>query len=839
MDLETYRRKRNFRKTPEPAGKKISRADKTSSFVVQKHAARRLHYDFRLEMGGALASWAVPKGPSKNPKDRRLAVQVEDHPIDYGNFEGTIPTGQYGAGSVIVWDRGTWEPSGNPLEGRRRGILKFRLHGKKLKGAWTLVRMKGKNHAKDRSWLLIKERDENAGRDDIEAKQPASVKSGRLIEEIKKNDGGHEGHGKRRRTKTKTPAHVKDSKKAKLPAFYQPQLATLVDRVPQGDQWLHELKFDGYRILSRIDKGRVTLLTREAHDWTKRFSVIADALKNFPARQAFLDGEIVALKEDGTSDFQLLQNSLREHAPVNLSYFVFDLLYLNGRDFTAAPLSARKETLESFLKPKTKAATPELIRYSDHWIAQGDELFEKACKAGLEGIVSKRADQPYRPTRSRDWLKIKCVHSQEFVIGGFTDPAGSRTAFGALLLGFYDDNHSLRYAGRVGTGFTETTLRDLRARMNKLAIKSSPFANPPPRRQAKGVHWIKPKLVAEVAFTAWTNDKLLRHPSFKDLREDKPVDEIQREEAASTAKVVTSNKGNGAAREIAGIQLTHPDRVLYPEQGITKLDLAHYYASVADWMLPHVAGRPLTLVRCPGGYAKQCFYQRHTNESLDPAIGAIRVKDNKSIASYVSIDSLSGLIALVQMGVLEIHTWGARAEHIEQPDQLVFDLDPDVTLSWTALKDAAMTLKKRISDLGLSAFLKSTGGKGLHVVVPVKPTKDWTFVKEFAKAVAQSIVHERPDRYTATMSKAKRKDKVFIDYLRNAKTATAVCAYSTRARAGAPVSLPLRWQELKDDVRTQFTLHTVPKRLERLKKDPWDDFEAARRAITEKMMKRL
>jgi bifunctional non-homologous end joining protein LigD len=513
---------------------------------------------------------------------------------------------------------------------------------------------------------------------------------------------------------------------------------------------------------------------------------------------------------------------------------------LNGRDFTAAPLLARKETLERLLKPKTKAAASELIRYSDHWIAQGDQLFEEACKAGLEGIVSKRVDQPYRPTRSRDWLKIKCVHSQEFVIAGFTDPAGSRSAFGALVLGVYDDNKSLHYAGRIGTGFTETSLRDLRARMDKLVVSSSPFAEALPRAQAKGVHWIKPKLVGEVTFTGWTTDKLLRHPSFKGLREDKPAAEVQREEESPAAKVVNSRNGTNVEIEIAGIKLTHPDRILYPEQGITKLDLARYYEKIADSMLTHVAGRPLTLVRCPEGYAKQCFYQRHTNESLDPAIRAIRVKDKKSTASYVSIDSLSGLIALVQMGVLEIHTWGARAESIEQPDQLIFDLDPDPTVPWRALKEAALTLHKRVSDLGLSGFLKTTGGKGLHLVVPVTPKKNWTFVKEFTKALAQSIVHESPDRYTATMSKAKRKGKIFIDYLRNAKTATAVCAYSTRARAGAPVSLPLRWDELKnDDVRAEFNIYTVPKRLERLKKDPWADFEAARRTITDGMMKQL
>ena len=838
MDLETYRRKRDFNKTSEPAGKKLPRKAKNLSFVVQKHAARRLHYDFRLEIDGVLASWAVPKGPSMNPKDRRLAVAVEDHPIDYGDFEGTIPAGQYGAGSVIVWDRGTWQPVNDPIEGRRRGMLKFHLQGKKLKGGWTLVRMKGKNRAEDKNWLLIKETDDKAAHGDIEEAQPASVKSGRLIEEIGTNNGAGAARAKRR-AKIKPPALVKEAKSAKFPAFYQAQLATLVDQVPRGENWLHEIKFDGYRILGRIDEGRVSLLTREAHDWTQRFKVCADALKNLPVRQASLDGEIVALKEDGTSDFQLLQNSLREHEPVKLVYFIFDLLYLDGRDLTALPLLARKEALAKLFGAKIHAGGSDLIRYSEHWIGQGDELFDKACQTGLEGIISKRLDQPYRPGRSRDWLKIKCVHSQEFVIAGFTDPAGSRSEFGALVLGVYDDNKSLHYAGRVGTGFTETSLRDLRARMDKLGVSSPPFAEALPRGQARGVHWIKPKLVGEVAFTGWTKDKLLRHPSFKGLREDKPAAKVQREQEAHTAKVNTSRQGANVENEIAGIKLTHPDRILYPEQGITKLDLARYYEKIADSMLPHAAGRPLTLVRCPEGHTKQCFYQRHTNETLDPAIRAIRVKEKKSTASYVAIDSLSGLIALVQMGVLEIHTWGARAPTIERPDQLIFDLDPDPAVSWTALKEAAQMLKTRLTDLGLKPFLKTTGGKGLHVVVPLTPKQDWAFVKEFTKAVAQSLVREKPDRYIATMSKAKRKGKIFIDYLRNAKTATAVCAYSTRARPGAPVSLPLRWDELKEDPRGDFTIETVPKRLARLRNDPWKDYEHSRKPLTANMLTKL
>src|SRR6266576_2698594 len=836
MELETYRRKRNFKKTAEPVGKKRARSSTDLSFVVQKHAASRLHYDFRLEMGGVLASWAVPKGPSLNPKERRLAVEVEDHPMEYGDFEGTIPQGEYGAGSVIVWDHGRWTPEGDPIEDRRKGRLKFHLNGEKLKGGWTLIRMKPRGRNDDKNnWLLIKERDQNAGKTDIVSAQPQSVKSGKTIERQMTEARQPKKIHARGRAKS---AQVKAAKKSNMPAFYKQQLATLVASVPQGDDWLHEIKLDGYRIICRIDNGRASLLTRKAHDWTGRFGAIADAVKALPVRQAVLDGEIVALQNNGISDFQLLQNALREKSPVNLVYFVFDLLYLDGSDLTAAPLLERKEKLQKLLKGKQ---ADERVRFSEHWIGRGNALFDKACESGLEGIIAKRTDQPYQPTRSRDWLKIKCLHSQEFVIGGFTDPAGSRSGLGALLLGVYDDEGSLHYTGRVGTGFTERTLADLRERLDKVVQKNSPFVDALPRGQTKYVHWVKPRLVGEVAFTQWTQDNLLRHPTFQGIREDKPAVEVRREKIASTSKLVSSNTSNNTdpELEIAGIKLSHPDRVLYPAQGITKIELARYYEEIADWILPHIAERPLTLVRCPEGHKKQCFYQRHARDSLDEAIQPVKVKEKGSIVSYVAIDSLRGLIALVQIGVLEIHTWGSRRRHVERPDQLIFDLDPDPTVSWNALKDAALMLRARLTDVGLGAFLKTTGGKGLHVVVPITPKHDWNFAKKFAKSMALSIVRENPDRFIATMSKAKRKGKIFIDYLRNAKTATAVAAYSTRARSGAPVSTPLRWQELKDDVRLEFTIRTLPKRLARVKKDPWDGFEAARATITDNMLRRV
>jgi bifunctional non-homologous end joining protein LigD len=632
------------------------------------------------------------------------------------------------------------------------------------------------------------------------------------------------------------------SKLTGLPDFLQPQLATLVNSVPQGDEWLHEIKFDGYRILCRIDGGRISFLTREAQDWTDRFKALAAAVKELQVRQAFLDGEVVALDANGINDFQLLQNSLKQNSSSNLVYYVFDLLHVDGFDLIPTPLLARKERLKTIIASSGSSQSAGALRYSEHWIGEGEALFEKACAMGLEGIISKRKDQPYRSGRSKDWLKIKCVKSQEFVIGGFTDPAGSRAHLGALLLGVHDDDGSLRYAGRVGTGFNSKTLADLRVRLDKLARKSPPFIDPPTGSDARGVHWVNPDLVGEVVFTGWTSDGLLRHPSFKGLREDKPAKKVKREAAVLAPKSASSgsnSSGSGGADVIAGVRLTHPDRILYPEQGITKRELALYYQQIADWIMPHIENRPLTLVRCPEGYKKQCFYQRHTRDSLDGPIHSIPGKEGKATASYLYIDSLSGLIALVQMGVLELHTWGARIERLEQPDRMIFDLDPDSSVSWKKLQDAAQTLRSRLSELGLTTFVKTTGGKGLHLVVPITPKQDWDFVKEFSRSVAQSIVRAAPDRYTATMSKSQRKGKIFIDYLRNARTATAVCAYSPRARSGAPVSMPLRWEELAEDVRSSFTIRNVHDRLAHLRKDPWQNYQAARTTLTKAMLQKL
>jgi bifunctional non-homologous end joining protein LigD len=631
------------------------------------------------------------------------------------------------------------------------------------------------------------------------------------------------------------PSRIERGRKSRLPDFVAPQLATLVDRVPRGDDWLHEIKFDGYRILCRISNGRISLITRNRQDWTERLSFLARAATELAVDHALLDGEVVALNENGTTNFQLLQNSLSTHASDNLAYYVFDLLHLNGNDLMQLPLLTRKETLGEILKARSSSSA---IRCSEHWLGNGDRLYDEACRSGLEGVISKRADQPYRSGRGRDWVKTKCVQNQEFVIGGFTDPAGSRAGLGALLVGVHDERGRLVYAGKVGTGFSRESLTALRSRLDSLVTEATPFVNPPRGADARGVHWVKPELISAVSFAEWTGDNMLRHPSFQGLREDKPPVAITRERASGTNNSDPS-KTDGTV-EIAGVKLTHADRILYPEQGITKRELALYFEQIADWILPHVAGRPLTLVRCPEGHNQHCFYQRHVADSTSEWIRPVPIQEKGKLVNYVAVDRLQGLIALVQMGVLELHTWGSTIDHIDRPDRLIFDLDPDPEIAWEPLKQAAQSLRAYLGELGLASFVKTTGGKGLHVVVPLIPKVDWDTAKEFSKQVAQHMVRQAPHRYTATMSKAKRQGKIYIDYLRNAKTATAVSAYSTRARAGASVSVPLRWNELGADLRADhFNLRNTAERLSRLSKDPWHDYETARRAITAALIKKL
>lgn len=854
MSLKEYKGKRDFRRSPEPKGKTSQTPGQ--QFVVQKHAASRLHYDFRLELDGVLKSWAVPKGPSLNPSTKALAVQVEDHPLDYAGFEGVIPKGEYGGGTVMVWDRGTWEPEGDAAKQLRAGKLKFQLHGEKLNGGWSLVRMAGRAGEGGKNWLLIKQRDKAARARGISAARDAeSVLSGRSMDEIASDadrvwQSNRSTNGASGKTTTKNKraadkslqaiaAKLSGARKSPWPRKFKPQLATLASEIPSGDGWLHELKFDGYRLLAMIHDGRVRLVTRNGNDWTHRFRATEKALAGLPVTSTILDGEIVSLNDEGVSDFQQLQNVMKRGDDAALVYYLFDIPYFEGYDLTQVALSDRKALLARVM---SSAGTDKngIIRYSDHIQGKGDEVFAHACRSSLEGIISKKANSAYEQQRAATWLKIKCLKRQEFIICGYTRPSGSRVGFGALILGYYEGK-KLQYAGRVGTGFTRQSLRDLKAELKRRHADSSPFSGTLKREHSRGVIWVRPELVCEIEFTEWTDDGLLRHPSFQGLREDKPPEQIRRElpkpisqlqtsaKSQNTTKAMTQNDGEAT---IAGVRITNPGRIVYPEQGLTKLQLAEFYESIADWILPFIQNRPLTLVRCPSGSTGKCFYQKHLTDSLPDALRGVMVQERGKKSEYVVLDDLTGLISLVQMGVLEIHPWLASAKELEKPDRIIFDLDPDPGVGWDRVVAAAREVRKRIERHNLQTFVQTSGGKGLHVVIPLKPKKSWDEVKAFAKSVAQAMAHDDPSAYIATASKAKRKGKIFIDYLRNSRGATAVSPYSTRARTGAPVATPLRWEELsKIDAANHYTVANLPRRLSALTENPWKDFFFTRQSL--------
>lgn len=848
--LREYHRKRDFAITPEPKGS-VEAKERTKpgrSFVVQKHAASRLHYDFRLEMEGVLRSWAIPKGPSLDPADKRLAMETEDHPLEYGGIEGIIPKGQYGGGTVMVWDRGTWEPLEDPHRGYRDGKLVFALKGKKLKGRFHLVRTKGRAARDDeRSWLLFKEKDAEARPGYAVAdSEPLSATTRRSMEEIAADEdrvwdsatGERKGTGRKasRPRKPKLPAV---GRAAPLPRAPGAQLPTLVDAAPPGDEWLHEIKLDGYRILARKDGAKVTLLSRNGLDWTARMRAVAEGVARLPVAAALLDGEVVVFGADGRASFNALQNVFELGEKAALTYVVFDLLHVEGRDLTGLPLRERKDVLQTLLK-----SAPSPLRYGDHVVGSGPAVFEEACKTGLEGIVSKRADALYAPGRSRAWLKVKCHREQEAVIGGFTEPSGSREGLGALLLGVWEGKE-LAYAGKVGTGFTQKGARELRRKLDELETKSSPFRE---KVREKGSHWVEPILVAQVRFGEWTPDNRMRHPSFLGLREDKPAREVSREEPAPAPPPAAVERGKekaaekpptarerekkGEAETIAGVRITHPDKVLYPEQGVTKGDLARYYEALAEHVVPHMKDRPTTLVRCPEGVHKECFYQKHTGTWAPDTLRRVKIREEKKTGEYLIVDDVSGVVGLVQIGVLEIHTWNSTVTDLEMPDRLVFDLDPDEGLPWTKVVEAARLIKDGLAALGLGAFVKTTGGKGLHVVTPLVPDAGWQACAEFSRRVAETVEHARPDQFTTNMRKAVRTGKIFLDWLRNVRGATSVAAYSTRAKPGAPVSVPLSWDELGPKTKGDtFTIATVPKRLAKLKVDPWAGYDEARRKL--------
>jgi len=805
--LRTYRAKRDFTRTREPRGGAVGGGGHL--YVIQKHAARRLHYDLRLELDGVLKSWAVTRGPSLVPGEKRLAVEVEDHPLDYAGFEGTIPQGEYGGGSVIVWDRGTWTPIGDPHKGLAKGHLDFRIAGEKLEGEWHLVRMRRRPGETRSNWLLIKAEDDAArpvGAPDILEERPESVLSGQGIEEIG-------GDGKPRRRAKARGAGATRKAAARLPDFVEPCLARLERAAPKGKGWVHEVKFDGYRLQARIVDGAVRLLTRTGLDWTRRFgTAIAKALGALKTDGTLIDGEVVVEGEAGASDFSALQDDLSAGRSGRFVYYAFDLLFRDGVDWRARPLVERKAALAELVPPGETGR----IRYSEHFEEDGALFLSHACRLSLEGIVSKRRDAPYRSGRTGDWVKTKCAQRQEFVIAGYVPSTTGRKAIGSLVLGYHDKG-KLTYAGRVGTGFSQRTARALWTALEARRIDAKPFAQTLSADELRGVRWAKPELVAEIEFRGWTGARNLRHASFHGLREDKPAAEIVREEPGEES-ARPSRKASSAVR------LTHPDRVYWADAGLTKQGLADYYADAWRWIAPHIVGRPLSLVRCPDGTAGQCFFQKQPWKGLHSSIAVI---DNPGAGGdqVMAIRDLDGLIALVQMAVLEIHPWGATVEDLDRPDRLVFDLDPGEKVAWPRLVEGAQEVRQRLDDHGLRSFLKTTGGKGLHVVVPLRPDAGWDAAKAFARGLAEAMTADAPDRYLAKATKAARSGRIFVDYLRNGRGATAVAPYSTRARPGAPVAVPLAWEELGPDVRADhFRVATVINRLTRLARDPWAGF---------------
>ena len=793
--LADYNLKRDFQKTREPAGT-VGKGS-GNRFIVQKHAATRLHYDFRLELDGVLKSWAVTKGPSLNPDDKRLAVRTEDHPLSYAGFEGSIPKEEYGGGTVMLWDKGSWAPvKGKSAADLEKGHLHFILDGERMKGEWLLVRMRKKPGEKRENWLLRKIDDGFAGgSDDLVSGVLTSVETGRSMAEIAAQEGGEislqgkkgeafdkamqkAAHNKEQHAKS--GGHNSKPTKHSLPKFRKPQLATLVDQVPAGNEWLHEIKYDGYRCLLAVTADKARIYTRSGKDWTDKFRGIAEAATNLISGSALIDGEIVALDGKGNPDFSNLQKALKEGTG-KLTLFAFDLLERNGEDLTALTNVERKERLNAVLADGNSS-----ILFADHLIGAGEKLLDAMCKAGQEGIISKRADAPYRGRRSKSWLKIKCTRRQEFVVIGWRRSDKKARPFASLLLA-QNEGDRLVYKGRVGTGFTEDVMEELAGKMSRLARKTPPAEVP--KAEGRDAHWITPKLVAEIAFAEFTGDGRVRHGSFLGLREDKDARKVAPESPESS----TSGKAKPMVR------ISSRDRIIFPDAKATKGDLADYYEHIGALMLPWAAHRPISLVRCPQGRAKKCFFQKHDPGSFGEHVKAVPITEKDGgVEDYLYIESISGLLACVQMGTIEFHGWGSRIESLEQPDRMVFDLDPDEGLDFGHVKKAAKDIHQTLADLGLASFAMLSGGKGVHVVVPLEPNAEWPEVKDFARRFSTALAQSQPDRYTATMSKEKRKGKIFIDWLRNQRGATSVVPYSARARTGAPVAVPISWNELDD-----------------------------------------
>ncbi|RYF28688.1 MAG: DNA ligase D [Comamonadaceae bacterium] len=824
--LAVYKQKRNFAVTPEPA-EGGSPGAQALQYVIQKHWASRLHYDLRLELGGTMKSWAVPKGPSFDPADKRMAVQVEDHPIAYNSFEGQIPAKQYGAGKVIIWDRGFWQPLGDPVQGYAQGKLKFVLHGHKLQGHWTLVRMRGKGGSeKQPPWLLIKEHDG--------LERPAAEFS--VVDEMPDSVSAlppvpwpaPAGGDVARADPQQTAGDLAAAPRKALPETLSPQLATLVDAPPadvSGWQW--ELKFDGYRMLARVERGAVRLLTRNGHDWTARMPQLAKAIAQLPLRSGWIDGEVLVMDEHGAPDFQALQNAFDAQATAQLVYYVFDLPFADGRDLRGLPLVERRELLRTVVQQG--ALDP--VRFSEAFDARPGDLVASACKIGFEGVIGKRKDAPYAPRRNADWIKLKCSHRQEFVIVGFTEPKGSRKGIGSLLLAVHGPDGALRYAGNVGTGFSERTLAELRERLEAIRSRTNPLGKEP--AATRGALWVKPQLLAEVAFAEWTRQGRIRHAVFHGLRDDKPARAIVREKPATLERRAATDETVDALPD--GLRVSNPQRVIDAASGITKMDLVRYYATVGELMMAHLKDRPVALVRAPEGVEGTLFFQKHIDQGQLDGIAHLDPKLDPGHDALMVVGQPLGLLSSAQMNVLEFHTWNARKDRIERPDRMTFDLDPGEGVQWQQVQEAAHLVHTLLTELQLPAYLKTSGGKGLHVVVPIKRLHGWDAVKGFSQALVQHLAATIPERFVAKSGPRNRVGKIFVDYLRNGRGATTVSAWSARSRPGMGISVPVAWSELNALTGgAHWTVRSVDERL-RKGNAPWDGYDAAAVSLTAAM----
>ena len=863
--LSTYRKKRDFEKTAEPAGDVAVAPSKQRRFVVQKHDATRLHYDFRLEFDGVFKSWAVTRGPSLDPHDKRLAVEVEDHPLDYGDFEGTIPKGQYGGGTVQLWDRGTWE-SDDPERGFKKGDLKFTLHGDKLHGSWVLVRMRhDRNGGKRTNWLLIKHRDEYAreGEENDLLGEDRSVASGRSMDQIAAGKGkapkpfmtargrgkadavwhSNRGeaavaraHKETRAQNKKAPAPVKATKVEAMPEFVAFELCAPVETPPNGTGWGHEIKFDGYRIQMRVENGDAILRTRKGLDWTDKFEAIAKAGEALP--DVMIDGEIVALDNNGAPNFSALQAAISEGKTGRLIFYAFDLLFAEDEDLRRLPLEQRKARLRQLLEALPKKAS-QSIRYVEHFEADGEDVLESAKKLSLEGIVSKRLSSPYRSGRSESWTKSKCRAGQEVVLGGWKTTNGK---FRSLMAGVHRDGH-LTFVGMIGTGFGQDTVRRIMPALKKAEADESPFGGNNAPRKARDIHWLKPELVAEIEFAGFTGDGNIRQAAFKGLRQDKPASEIVAEKPAMVNVIKPALKAaSGKSSAVMGVTISKPDKELWPDAGdgepVTKLDLAQYFEAIGDWMMPHLKGRPCSVVRAPDGIGGERFFQRHAMPSTSDLLRLVKVSGDRK--AYLQIDRVEGLAAVAQSGGLELHPWNCAPDVTDVPGRLVFDLDPAPNVDFADVIEAAKDMKQRLDALGLESFCKTTGGKGLHVVAPLiygaRDRVTWKEAKAFAQGVCQWMANDNPEEYLLNMSKTKRAGKIFLDYLRNDRMSTAVAVLSPRAREGATVSMPLTWAQVRGDLDPKrYTVRTVPALL--AKSRAWDGYDDAASSIKAAMKK--